>query len=130
MGSYSEEGGYCAFDLHIPALRSLPALPSKIFNPKGRQGLRKGREAPDLSNELRLTLIYLPIPFALVAELQQAVFRVVPLAALGTLQIPAPSCSLAIVVFGNGKGSPATAGDEKHLERLVELGHPASFPCE
>ncbi len=51
-------------------------------------------------------------------------FGIVPLLTLGTFQISAPGGSLAIVVFGDGEGRPATAGDDKHLERLIfALGH-------
>src|SRR5271170_5427852 len=58
-------------------------------------------------------LIHFPIAFApraltVIAQLQQPVFGVVPLAATGTLQIAGAGRTLAVVVFGNGK-SPATA---------------------
>src|SRR5712691_4387107 len=43
--------------------------------------------------------------------------------ATGTLQIAAPGRSLTIVVFGNHKRGPATAGDEIHLEPLGVGGH-------
>ena len=39
--------------------------------------------------------------------------------ATGTLQIAAPGRSLTIVVFGNHKRGPATAGDEIHFEPLA-----------
>jgi hypothetical protein len=61
------------------------------------------------------TLVYLPISGALVAELQQTVFGVMPFAAPGAFQVAAPGGSLAIVIFGNGKCGPATARDEVHL---------------
>jgi hypothetical protein len=59
--------------------------------------------------------IDLPISFALVADLQQTVLGIVPLFAIGALQVAAPCCSLVVVVFGNCEGSPATAGDNEHL---------------
>ena len=72
----------------------------------------------------RSALIHLPISCALIAELQQAVLGVMPFAAVGTLQITAPRCSLAIIVFGNSERGPATARDQVHLESLfVGLGH-------
>ena len=68
------------------------------------------------SEDIRLTLIDRPIAFSLIAKLQQSILGVVTLRATGTLQIAAPGRALTIVVFGNGEGSAATAGDEKHLE--------------
>jgi hypothetical protein len=44
-------------------------------------------------------------------------------AATGTLQIATPGRSLTIVVFGNHKRGPATAGDEIHLEPLAIRRH-------
>ena len=56
--------------------------------------------------------------------MQRAIFWVMPFTATGTLQIAGPGRSLTIVVFGNHKRGPATAGDEIHLEPLfVGLGH-------
>jgi hypothetical protein len=66
----------------------------------------------------RLAFIDLPVSLALIAELQQTVFRIVPFAALRTLQIAAPCGSLAIIIFGHGECCPTTAGDKEHLERL------------
>jgi hypothetical protein len=63
-----------------------------------------------------LAFIDCPISLALIAELQQAVLRVVPLATVGTLQVTAPCASLAIIVFRNGKSSATTAGDEINLQ--------------
>jgi hypothetical protein len=71
-----------------------------------------------------LTLIYRPIPATLVPDLQQPVFRIVPLLTVGTLQVSAPGGSLTIVIFGDGEGSPAAAGNQEHLYRLgISLGH-------
>jgi hypothetical protein len=69
-------------------------------------------------------LVHFPIALAVIADLQEPVFRVVPLAAVGTGQIPAPSRTLAVVVFGHREGCATTAGHEVHLEALwVGLGH-------
>jgi hypothetical protein len=65
---------------------------------------------------LDLAVIYFPVPGALITDLQQAVFRIVPLAAGRALQIPAPGRAFPIVVFGNSEGRAATARHEEELE--------------
>jgi hypothetical protein len=71
-----------------------------------------------------LALIYLPISFALITDLQQAIFRIMPFAALGAFQIAAPRGPLTIIVFGDDECSPATARDQEHFYRRgIGLGH-------
>jgi hypothetical protein len=60
----------------------------------------------------------------MVAQLQEPVLGVVALAAVGALQIPAPSGALVIVVLGDGERRAATAGHEIHLGTLwIDVGH-------
>jgi hypothetical protein len=61
-----------------------------------------------------LAFVYLPISFALISNPQQAILRIVPLAAVRADQIPAPSRPLVIVVLRNRKSRPATAWHQKH----------------
>ena len=71
-----------------------------------------------------LTLIYRPISTALIPDLQQPVFRIVPLFTIRTLQVSAPGGPLTIIILGDGEGSPAAAGNQEHLYRLgISLGH-------
>jgi len=65
----------------------------------------------------RSTLIHLPITLAVIANLQQPILRIVPLAAVGANQIAAPGCAEVIVVFSDRESRPATAGDQKHSRR-------------
>jgi hypothetical protein len=74
-----------------------------------------------------LTAIHLPVSIALKAELQKAVLGIVALAALGTLQVTAPSWALPIVVLGDRKGCAATAGHEIELEALFGVSIHAGF---
>lgn len=53
----------------------------------------------------------------MVANPEQPVLGIVPLTAFRTDQIAAPRCALAIIVFGNGKRCPATAGNQEHAQR-------------
>lgn len=50
------------------------------------------------------------------SHLEQAVLRVMALAASGTGEIATPGGTLAIVVFGDGEGRAAAAGDQEHAE--------------
>ena len=58
--------------------------------------------------------IHFPIPFAVVSDLQQSVFRIMPLPASRTHQISTPTRARAIVIFRHRKGRPAAARNEKH----------------
>jgi hypothetical protein len=79
----------------------------------------------------------------MIAKLQEAVLRIMPLAAVRALQIATPSGALVVVILGNNKAGAATARDEKHsyrscrdLSRLAaghqltffHCGHGALFP--
>ena len=61
-----------------------------------------------------LAFVDLPIAFGVKAHLEQAIFGVVALAATWTDEIAAPGGALMVVVFGDGEGASATAGDEEH----------------
>jgi hypothetical protein len=84
-----------------------------------------GKQAASPAAENReLAGIYLPKTFALVAQLEQPVLGIMPLVAVGTLQIAAPGRCLMIVVFGHGKRQPTTARHQIHSwTRIVSLGH-------
>src|SRR5579862_1762752 len=64
----------------------------------------------------RSATIHAPKSLAMIAKLQQAIFRVVALSAVGTHQETAPLGSMTIVLLGNSKAGSATARDEKHSE--------------
>jgi hypothetical protein len=57
-----------------------------------------------------------PKMFRLVVEGEEAIARVVPLAAVGAGNEAADVHSAAVVIFGNGKAGAATTGDEEHAE--------------
>ena len=59
----------------------------------------------------KLTVIDLPVSLGVKSHLKEAVFRIVAFAASGTDHVAAPCGSEAIVVFGNGEGCAAAAGD-------------------
>jgi hypothetical protein len=63
-----------------------------------------------------LAAIHLPITIALKSQSQQSVFGIVPLAAVGTLQIAPQRSSLLIIVFGNCEGCAAAARHEIQLQ--------------
>jgi hypothetical protein len=65
------------------------------------------------------TLIDGPISWTMVANLQQAILGIVPLAAMRAGEIAAPGCALAIVVLGDGKRRAAATGHEIHLQARV-----------
>jgi len=50
------------------------------------------------------------------SHLEETVLGIVTLAASGAGEIAAPSGALTIVVFRDGEGGAAAAGDEKHME--------------
>jgi len=60
-----------------------------------------------------------PEAFVLVVEGQQAIARIVTLAAVGAGNEAADVHSAAVVIFGNGKTGAATARDEEHAETLL-----------
>ncbi len=73
---------------------------------------------------LRLAFVDFPVAFAVIPKMQQAVCRIVALAAIGALQEPAPGAALLIVVRRDSECRPAAAGNEKHLEPIITgLGH-------
>jgi len=59
-----------------------------------------------------------PEAFSLVVERQQAIARVVTLAAVRAGNEAADMHSAAVVILGNGKRRAATAGDEEHAKVL------------
>src|ERR1700689_4791976 len=66
------------------------------------------------------TGVDLPESVALIAHLQQPGLGIVTFSAGRAGEVAAPGCTLAVVVFGHGKGCAAAAGDQEHLEgRLV-----------
>ena len=81
-------------------------------------------------------LIDFPIAFGVESHLEQAVLRIMALAAAGTGHVAAPSRALAIVVLGYGEGGAATAGDQEHaegafggcLQRVLCLGRSLTMP--
>ena len=66
----------------------------------------------------RLAIIHLPVAFALIADLEKPILRVVPFLTTGAFQIATPGGSLAIVVFRDGESSATAAGDEEHLQSV------------
>src|ERR1700683_4548163 len=66
-------------------------------------------------------LIHFPVALAVVAELQQPVFRIVPLVAAWADQVAAPGCASVVVFFGDGKSGAATAWHEKHIQPRLRL---------
>ncbi len=68
---------------------------------------------------VQLALIDLPETFALIAELQQAVFGIVALAATRADQMTAPGGAAAVVIFRRSEGGAATARDEEHAKMLL-----------
>ena len=78
----------------------------------------------------------LPKAFILVIKLQQAIARVVALAAIGAGNKASDVHAAAVVILGNGKVRAATARDEEHAEFLLvhrvvghtsNLGHLSAF---
>ena len=65
-----------------------------------------------------LAAAHLPESFLLIVKCQQAIARVVPLAALRARIETADVHSLSVVVLGNGKAGTATAGDQEHAKIL------------
>ena len=63
-----------------------------------------------------LAVIDFPVAFGLESYLEEAIFGIVAFAASGTDHIAAPGGSVAIVIFRDGEGCSATAGDEEHAE--------------
>src|SRR5436853_5653824 len=61
-------------------------------------------------------LVHFPITFAMVADLQEPVFRIVPFPALRALHVTAPRSPMTVVIFCDSEGRAATARHEKHLE--------------
>ncbi len=57
-----------------------------------------------------------PEVFVLIVERQQAIARVVTLAAFGTGNEAADVHSPPVVILGHGKAHAATAGDEEHAK--------------
>jgi hypothetical protein len=55
----------------------------------------------------------------MVAELEQAILGIMTLPAIWTNQEVMPLCTSAVVFFGDRKADTATAGDEKHAQRLI-----------
>jgi hypothetical protein len=66
-------------------------------------------------------LLNLPITIALIAKLEQPVFGIVPLVALWTLQIAAPTCAFAITIFGDCEGCATAARYEVHPQPMTSL---------
>ena len=60
-----------------------------------------------------------PEALRLVIERQQAIARVVTLAAVRAGNEAAEVHSLAVVILGNGEGGAATAGDQEHARVLL-----------
>lgn len=97
----------------------------------GKSTNRRPAETPPCS-----ALVHLPITFAVVANSEQPVLGVMPLAALRADQIPAPRGSLPIIIFCNRKCRSATAGHQKHTQRhrtggptlRAEFHFPPPFP--
>jgi carbonic anhydrase len=58
----------------------------------------------------------------MVADLEQTVFGIVALTAIGTDQVAAPLRALAIVIFGHGECGATTARDQEHLQARLRLG--------
>ena len=50
------------------------------------------------------------------SHLEETVLGIVALAASGAAEVAAPCRALAIVVFGDGEGSAAAAGNEEHAK--------------
>jgi hypothetical protein len=73
-----------------------------------------GRDSVEMPTTL--TPIHLPVSLALKAELQKAVLGVVTLATIGALQIPAPGCTLAIILLGDCKRYATAAGHKVKLQ--------------
>src|ERR1700685_3732826 len=71
------------------------------------------------------TGVDLPESVALIADLQQPVLGIVTFAAGRAGEVAAPGCTLAVVVFGHGKGCAAAAGDQEHLEGRLVFHHVA-----
>ena len=65
---------------------------------------------------VRLAVIDFPIAFSMESHLEEAVLRIMAFAAAGTDHVAAPGGSVAIVIFGDGEGGAATAGDQEHSE--------------
>src|SRR5437867_10456086 len=69
-------------------------------------------------------LFDLPIAVRLVPQLQKPVFGVVPLPALRTDQVSAPTGTLAVKLLRDGKALPAAAWHEIHPgPRFCDISH-------
>lgn len=55
----------------------------------------------------------------MVAELEQAVLGIMPLPAIWTNQEAMPLGTAMVVFFGDRKADTATAGDQKHAQRII-----------
>lgn len=77
------------------------------------------RTVQEWAKRERLAVVDFPIAFGMKTHLEEAVPGVVLLAAAGTGEITAPGRAPAIVVFGDGEGGSATAGNEEHFRRLL-----------
>ena len=53
----------------------------------------------DISQGNSSAFIYFPVAFTVITELQEPVLWIMPFAALRTLQISTPACTLAIILF-------------------------------
>jgi hypothetical protein len=62
----------------------------------------------------RSALVHLPVSFAVIAKVQQAIFGVVSLAAYRTDQIAAPRRALPVIILSNRECRAATAGNQQH----------------
>jgi hypothetical protein len=73
---------------------------------------------PAAGNSLRIHLasVYLPIALAMISNLQQSILGIVALSAVRTDEITAPGCALPVIVFCDGEGCAATAGQHKHSQ--------------
>jgi hypothetical protein len=77
----------------------------------GGKGRKLAVRNPGQPQSEFLAVIHFPVAVRVIAQLQQAVFGVVPLSATGADQVPAPILAFAVVFLGNGKAGATTAWD-------------------
>jgi hypothetical protein len=66
------------------------------------------------------TLVDLPVSLGMESHLKEPVLGVVTFAASWADQIAAPSGTVAVIIFGDGEGRAAAAGDEEHAQGSVD----------